>query len=54
MATVVIATKKKAKKYTGIKIIKKIVAGRKMIKEHLAKGGTLEQLKEKGFQFATL
>ncbi len=48
------ATKKKAKKYTGSQILQKMLADRKMIKEHLAKGGTLEQLKEKGFRFADL
>lgn len=47
-------TKKKAKKYTGSQILEKILADRKMIKEHLSKGGTLEELKEKGFPFATL
>ncbi len=54
MATLEKATKKKAKKYTGSQILQKMLADRKMIKEHLAKGGTLEQLKEKGFSFATL
>lgn len=53
MATIEKATKKKAKKYTGSQILQKMLADRKMIKEHLAKGGTLEQLKEKGFPFAT-
>jgi hypothetical protein len=47
-------TKKKSKKYTGSQILEKILSDRKMIKEHLSKGGTLEQLKEKGFPFATL
>jgi hypothetical protein len=54
MATLEKATKKKAKKYTGAQILQKMLADRKMIKEHLAKGGTLEQLKEKGCPFATL
>ena len=54
MANFVKATKKKAKKYTGSQILEKILADRKMIKEHLSKGGTLEELKEKGFPFATL
>lgn len=54
MATLEKATKKKSKKYTGTQILQKMLADRKMIKEHLAKGGTLEQLKEKGFPFATL
>jgi len=54
MATIAKAHKKKTKKYTGTQILAKILEDRKMIKEHLSKGGTLEQLKEKGFKFATL
>ena len=54
MVTIEKASKKKVKKYTGSDIIKKILADRKMIKDHLAKGGTLEQLKDKGFPFATI
>lgn len=50
----VVKTPKKGKKYTGTQILEQILADRKMIKEHLLKGGTLEQLKEKGFPFATL
>ena len=42
------------KKYTDTQILEKNLADRKMIKDHLSKGGTLEQLKEKGFKFATL
>ncbi len=54
MSNVVRAPLKKGKKYTGTQILQKILEDRKMIKTHLSKGGTLEQLKEKGFRFATL
>jgi hypothetical protein len=54
MATAVKKLKKKPKHYTGSQILEKILDDRKMIKAHLAKGGTLEQLKEKGFRFAAL
>jgi len=54
MPNIVKTPKKKARKFTGTQILEKILADRKMIKDHLSKGGTLEQLKEKGFKFATL
>ena len=54
MSTVVKKKKKKGKKYTGTQILHQILEDRKTIKLHLSKGGTLEQLKEKGFRFASL
>ncbi len=54
MSNIVKTPPKKGKKYTGTQIFQKILEDRKMIKAHLSKGGTLEQLKEKGFRFATL
>ncbi|MFM2325914.1 MAG: hypothetical protein RIR31_116 [Bacteroidota bacterium] len=54
MSNVIKAVKKKGKKYTGTQILQQILEDRKMIKAHLSKGGTLEQLKEKGFRFASL
>lgn len=48
--------KKKASRpvTSGSAILQKIIADRKMIKEHLLNGGTLSQLKEKGISFATI
>jgi hypothetical protein len=42
------------RKFSNIEILEKIIEDRKMIKAHLARGGTLEQLKEKGLRFAEL
>ena len=38
MAKIAKSTQKKTKKYTGIQILERVLADRKMIKEHLAKG----------------
>ena len=46
--------RKTSKKQNGKNILEKMLTDRKLIKEHLAKGGTLEQLKDKGIHFAPL
>ena len=53
MKTVV---KKKNKKSIpkGVTIFKKMIEDKKVIREHLEKGGTFEDLKKKGYRFATI
>jgi hypothetical protein len=51
-------TNEKKKLHLGAKsgsvILQKIIADRKIIKEHLINGGKLSELKEKGICFATI
>jgi hypothetical protein len=54
MITKSVKKKVASKKENGKDILEKMLADRKLIKAHLAKGGTLEELKDKGFHFAPL
>ncbi|MBP6431547.1 MAG: hypothetical protein KA319_07265 [Ferruginibacter sp.] len=54
MPTISNIKKTRKQKISGLQILEKILLDRKMFKEHLKKGGTLEQLKEKGIKFASI
>jgi CTP-dependent riboflavin kinase len=54
MTTVVKKKRTALKKNKSISILEKMLEDRRMIKKHLAKGGKLSELKEKGINFATL
>lgn len=40
--------------HKGIALFKKAQAKKKFVSEHLAKGGTVQELEEMGFKFGTL
>lgn len=47
-------TKKKKPVHKGLAVFKKMLEDKKAISKHLKSGGTFEQLKEKGYRFATV
>jgi hypothetical protein len=50
-------TVKKGKKKSapkGVAVFKKMLEDKKVISEHLSKGGTFNELKKKGYRFATV
>ena len=53
MSTVSIKNKKKQQP-KGVAIFQKMLADKKAIREHLQKGGTFEELRKKGYRFATV
>ncbi len=48
--------KKKNKKFVpkGVTVFKKMLEDKKAIRQHLKAGGTFEELKKKGYRFATV
>ncbi len=48
--------KKKNKKAVpkGVTVFKKMLEDKKIIRQHLKAGGTFEELKKKGYRFATV
>jgi hypothetical protein len=50
------AVVKKKKKTTpkGVAVFKKMLEDKKAIRKHLKSGGTFEELKKKGYRFATV
>jgi hypothetical protein len=53
METSVKKSKKKASP-KGIAVFKKMLEDKKAISKHLKSGGTFEELKKKGYRFATV
>lgn len=46
--------KKKKSNPKGVEVFKKMLEDKKNISKHLKSGGTFEELKKKGYRFATI
>ena len=54
MMKIAAKTKKKKPAPKGLYLFKKMLEEKKAISKHLKSGGTFDQLKEKGYRFATV